>query len=40
MEAHMSKDFSSSPDLDAILGVDRWAREYVKEVAAKKYGKK
>ena len=36
MDAHMGKDFTQTPDLETILGVDAWARAYVKDVAAKK----
>ena len=40
MEAHAKDGFSASPDLDTILQVDAWAREYVKEVAVKQAGNK
>ena len=35
MEAHEKSDFTKTPDLQTILDVDNWAREYVRENAQK-----
>ena len=35
MEAHAKDGFTATPDLDTILQVDSWAREYVRDVAVK-----
>ena len=40
MERHQKEMSISSPDLQAILDVDTWAREYVRELAQKKAAEK
>eukprot|EP00622_Pseudochattonella_farcimen_P003489 FR738681.1.p1 GENE.FR738681.1~~FR738681.1.p1 ORF type:complete len:190 (+),score=33.08 FR738681.1:2-571(+) len=40
MERHQKEMSNSSPDLQAILDVDSWAREYVRELAQQKAAEK